>query len=48
MYKKVDFNGDNQEDIVIFYESGKVELLANYGGTYKNLGYWAYVPDAIK
>jgi hypothetical protein len=45
-YKKLDFNGDNQEDLVIFYESGKVELLANYGGNFKNLGYWAYAPDA--
>jgi len=30
-YKKLDFNGDKQEDIAMFYESGKVQLLANYG-----------------
>lgn len=26
----VDYNNDGQEDILVFYESGKVELLQNF------------------
>jgi hypothetical protein len=29
-YKKIDANGDGVSDIVIFYESGKIQLLINY------------------
>ncbi len=47
-YKKIDFNGDTVPDIVVFYESGKIQLLANYGGSFKDMGYLAYVSDAGK
>ncbi|MDD2487531.1 MAG: hypothetical protein PHS92_04120 [Candidatus Gracilibacteria bacterium] len=47
-YKKIDFNGDGQEDIVIFSESGKIKLLSNYAGQFKDMGYLAYVSDAGK
>jgi hypothetical protein len=42
----VDYNNDGQEDILVMYESGKVELLQNFGGTYRSLGYVIYVVDA--
>jgi hypothetical protein len=42
----VDYNKDGQEDILVFYASGKVELLQNFGGTYRSLGYVIYVVDA--
>ena len=42
----LDYNGDKQEDIVVFYEDGKVELLQNFDGTYRSLGYLVYVVDA--
>ena len=45
-YKRIDFNGDGVPDIVVFYESGKVQLLANYGGSFKDMGFLAYVSDA--
>ena len=38
-YQKLDYNKDNQEDIIVFYEDGKAELLQNFNGTYRNLGY---------
>lgn len=47
-YKKIDFNGDSIPDIVVFYESGKIQLLANYQGSFKDMGYLAYVSDAGK
>lgn len=47
-YKKVDFNGDTLPDVVIFYESGKIQLLANYAGSFKDMGYLGYVADAGK
>lgn len=33
---------------MIFYESGKIQLLANYQGSFKDMGYLAYVSDAGK
>lgn len=47
-YKKIDFNGDGVSDIVVFYESGKIQLLANYDGSLKDMGFLAYVSDAGK
>lgn len=42
----MDYNHDGSEDIVVFYKDGKVELLQNYAGVYKSLGYLMYVVDA--
>lgn len=47
-YKKIDVNGDGVPDIVIFYESGKIQLLMNYAGSFKDMGYLAYVSDGGK
>ncbi|MFZ3232395.1 MAG: VCBS repeat-containing protein [Patescibacteria group bacterium] len=47
-YKKFDFNGDSYEDLVVFFESGKIRLFANLQGSYKDMGYLAYVSDAGK
>ncbi len=47
-YKKIDANGDGVSDIVIFYESGKIQLLMNYAGSFKDMGYLAYVSDGAK
>lgn len=47
-YKKIDANGDGVSDMVIFYESGKIQLLLNYVGTFKDMGYLAYVSDGGK
>ncbi|MDD2566021.1 MAG: VCBS repeat-containing protein [Candidatus Gracilibacteria bacterium] len=47
-YKKLDFNGDNVDDLVAFYENGNIELLANYEGNLKNMGNLAYISDAGK
>lgn len=47
-YKKFDFNGDSYEDLVVFFESGKIRLFANLKGTLKDMGYLAYVSDAGK
>lgn len=47
-YKKIDANGDGVSDIVIFYESGKIQLLINYSGSFKDMGYLAYVSDGGK
>ncbi len=47
-YKKIDINGDTVPDMVIFYESGKIQLLINYAGSFKDMGYLAYVTDAGK
>lgn len=47
-YKKIDVNGDTVPDIVIFYESGKIQLLINYSGSFKDMGYLAYVSDGGK
>lgn len=47
-YKKIDVNGDSVPDLVIFYESGKIQLLMNYAGSFKDMGYLAYVSDAGK
>lgn len=47
-YKKFDFNGDSYDDLVVFFESGKIRLFANLQGSYKDMGYLAYVSDAGK
>ncbi len=47
-YKKMDINGDSVPDMVIFYESGKIQLLINYSGSFKDMGYLAYVSDGGK
>lgn len=47
-YKKFDFNSDSYEDLVVFFESGKIRLFANLKGTLKDMGYLAYVSDAGK
>lgn len=47
-YKKFDSNWDSLDDIVIFFESGKIELLANYNWNFKDLWYLAYIADAWK
>lgn len=47
-YKRIDANGDGVPDVVIFYEGGKIQLLMNYGGSLKDMGYIAYVSDAGK
>lgn len=47
-YKKMDINGDGVPDMVIFYESGKIQLLINYSGSFKDMGYLAYVSDGGK
>ncbi len=47
-YHKFDYNKDGQEDIIVFYDDGKAELLQNFNGTYRNLGYVVYVIDAGK
>lgn len=47
-YAKIDTNGDGFEDIVVFYDDGRIELIQNYGGTLKSIGYLAYVIDAGK
>jgi len=41
-------NADDVPDMVIFYESGKIQLLINYDGTFKDMGYLAYVSDGGK
>lgn len=47
-YKKFDFNADSYDDLVVFFESGKIRLFANLKGTLKDMGYLAYVSDAGK
>lgn len=47
-YKKIDANGDGVPDLVIFYESGKIQLLMNYNGSFKDMGYLAYISDGGK
>ncbi len=47
-YSQIDTNGDGYPDIVVFYDDGRVELLQNYSGTIKSVGYLAYVADAGK
>lgn len=47
-YKKIDFNGDGVPDLVVFYQSGKIQLLANYQGSFRDMGYLAYVANAAK
>lgn len=47
-YKRFDFNGDKMDDLVVFFESGKIRLFANYSGTLKDVGYLAYVADVGK
>ncbi|MDD2745687.1 MAG: VCBS repeat-containing protein, partial [Candidatus Gracilibacteria bacterium] len=47
-YSPFDYNNDGMEDIAVFYTDGKVELLQNYKGVYKSLGYLLYVVDAGK
>lgn len=47
-YKKIDFNWDKNDDIVVFYEDWHIELLANYNGNLKNMWYLAYIADAWK
>lgn len=47
-YKTIDANGDSVPDIVVFYESGKIQLLMNYGGSFRDMGYLASVSDAGK
>lgn len=47
-YKKIDVNGDGVPDIVVFYESGKIQLFINYSGSFKDMGYLAYVSDGGK
>ncbi len=47
-YKKINFNWDSFDDIVMFYDSWKIELLANYEWNFKNMWYLAYVSDAWK
>lgn len=47
-YKKFDFNSDSYDDLVVFFESGKIRLFANLKGTLKDMGYLAYVSDAGK
>ena len=46
--KVSDVNADDVPDMVIFYESGKIQLLINYDGTFKDMGYLAYVSDGGK
>ena len=46
-YQKIDFNGNGTRDsVVTFYQNGKIGLLANYNGTFKDMGYLADVPEA--
>ncbi len=45
-YSTLDYNKDGSEDIVVFYDDGRVELLQNFAGIYKSLGYLLYVVDA--
>lgn len=47
-YKRIDFNGDAYDDLVVFFESGKIRLFENVRGTLRDLGYLAYVADAGK
>lgn len=47
-YKKIDVNGDGVPDLAVFYESGKIRLLMNYAGSFKDMGYLAYVSDGGK
>ncbi|MFZ4461251.1 MAG: hypothetical protein ACOYN2_01555 [Patescibacteria group bacterium] len=47
-YAKIDTNGDGYDDIVVFYDDGRIELIQNYSGTLKSIGYLAYVVDAGK
>jgi len=47
-YKKIDFNWDKNDDIVVFYENWHIELLANYNGNLKNMWNLAYITDAWK
>ncbi|MBP8016521.1 VCBS repeat-containing protein, partial [Candidatus Gracilibacteria bacterium] len=44
-YKKIDFDGDSSPDIVVFYKSGKIKLLANYKGNFKDMGFLSYIVD---
>jgi hypothetical protein len=45
-YNTLDYNHDGMQDIVVFYTDGRVELIQNFSGTYKSLGYLVYVVDA--
>lgn len=47
-YSKIDFNWDGVSDIVVFYDNGFVELLANYDWNYKNMWNLVYIADAWK
>ena len=47
-YQKIDANGDSVPDLVIFYESGKIQLLINYSGSFKDMGYLASLSDSGK
>lgn len=47
-YKKIDFNWDKADDLVVFYEDWHIELLANYNWNLKNMWYLAYLSDAWK
>lgn len=47
-YKKIDFNWDWSDDIVVFYEDWHIELLANYSWNFKNMWYLAYIANAWK
>ncbi len=39
-------NHDGYPDIVVFYDTGRVELLQNYQGSFKSLGSLVSVSDA--
>lgn len=45
-YSKLDANGDGFPDVAVFYDDGRIELVQNYRGTLKSIGYLAYVADA--
>ncbi len=47
-YRRFDFNGDAYDDLVVFFESGKIRLFANMRGTLRDMGYLAYLADAGK
>lgn len=45
-YATFDYNNDHYPDIAVFYDNGRIELIQNYHGSMKSLGYLAYVADA--
>jgi hypothetical protein len=47
-YVPMNFNGDSRQDVAVFLDNGNVDLLANYGGSFRSMGSIISVADAGK